>query len=178
MKASKMKAPRPQISVTAKHYEQGIKQSSSHCAIELAFQEQAPWARNILVDTQTIRASDPENGLRYIWYTPNIVTSAIIAWDYGVVPAPFSFRLRGAQIISMRTRSGRDRKNQLVHKLGRRKMTRTPGDSKKRMRATIIGGRAPPTNPLGARRIFGRKGLGIAGIKHPFELLLEAHAPK
>jgi hypothetical protein len=52
-----------------------------------------PWAKLVKVDLQSIRLTDPENNLRYLFLTPGIPQAALVTWDEGVKPQPFSFQL-------------------------------------------------------------------------------------
>jgi len=130
-----------------------------------AIRDCVPSAINIIVDIQTIRWSDSKTGLRYIYLTPAFVIAILLAWDEGFKPKPFKFRLRAAQITSMRktktvTKAGkRSQKSRRVHKLGSRKTVIESGDLRKRMRPTVIGGRAPQLTRFSNQRIFGSRKL-------------------
>jgi hypothetical protein len=163
-------APRPEIHVTEEDIDAAMPQNSKHCMIVLAIRRAVPSAIKILVDIQTIRWTDKKKGLRYIYFTPDKALIALVQFDYGLKPKPFSFRLRGAQIVSARIRTrGEDKR--VVHKLGRRKVSIAPNQKKKiRIRPDILGGKAPPLSRVSqqkafsSHRHFGRRGLSMADI--------------
>src|SRR5262245_42658904 len=153
---------RPLVSVTDMDIETAMPKKSGHCMVADAVKRAFPEVTNVIVDMQTIRWSDKRKGLRYTYFTPARVMAILIAWDQGIKPKPFSFRLRGPHITTMRTelpkKSGK-RKRKLVHKLGKRKRHASKA-KRARSRAaegeTTIGGKP---RPLLSRqdRIFGSR---------------------
>lgn len=110
------RAPNLLVKVTQRHIDTALPQDSEHCMIADAIRDAFGGAKNISVDTATIRFTDPKKGLRYIYFTPAIAQSAVIGWDHGELPAPFEFYTgRAAQILSMR-KGGRGEKSVRVHK--------------------------------------------------------------
>src|SRR5262252_8065031 len=111
---------RPAINVSEMEIEIAMAKKSGHCMIALAVKRAFPEVTAVTVDFQTIRWSDKRKGLRYTYFTPAKVMAVLIAWDQGIKPKPFSFRLRGPQITTMRTQKpGEDRKR--IHKFGKKK---------------------------------------------------------
>src|SRR6266702_2903704 len=65
-----------------------------------------PWARNVTVDIQTIRLSDPDRGVRFTYLTPRQAQLALLDFDAGEPVEPFNFVLprRSAHVQWMRRR--------------------------------------------------------------------------
>lgn len=162
------KAPRPVIDVGEAHIERAVRRDSSHCAIADAIGEQLPDARNISVDLQTIRWSDPTVGSRYIYLTPRCAQELLIAVDEGWEDLihPIRFELRNPQIVPMRrtvTDPNGIRRKTPYGKTELKKADRQgTGGSLVR-----TGGKPPPLaalansprHTLGKRRAFGLKSL-------------------
>jgi len=81
---------------------------SHHCMIADAFKRKYPEFKNVAVDLRTIRFSDAEKGLRYIYETPHSAAVALVLFDEGEEPKPFWVELRYCQVTSM-WKSGTDR---------------------------------------------------------------------
>ena len=142
---------RPLINVTEMEIESAMTKKSGHCMIANSVKRTFPEVTNVNVDFQTIRWSDKRKGLRYTYFTPAQVMAILIAWDQGIKPKPFSFRLRGPHITTMRTdlpRKSGKRKRKIVHKFGKRQI------AAKKPR-TVVGGKSLPILPSGRDRIFG-----------------------
>jgi hypothetical protein len=71
---------------------------SSHCMIAEAVKVAFPGATYVSVDLQTIRFSDPAKRQRYTYLTPRSAQIALIEFDQGTTPEPFSFHLRHGQV--------------------------------------------------------------------------------
>lgn len=85
--------PQLRVTVSQRVIDGACRADSSHCMIADAVRECYPWARNITVDVQTIRLSDPENGVRYAYLTPRQAQLALLDFDAGVKTEPFAFTL-------------------------------------------------------------------------------------
>lgn len=96
------RAPQVTISVTKEIIDTAIRRDSKNCMIAETIAATVPNARNILVDTSTIRWSDRDKGLRYTYQTPTIVRDSIFKFDFGHEVEPFSFLLRGAWVSGIR----------------------------------------------------------------------------
>jgi len=95
----RLTSPRITIVITAEIIAQSVARHSGHCFIAEAIRAAYPHFTTVTVDLATIRFSDPEKRLRYIYLTPRIVQVAIILFDRGEPPEPFRFVLwRAAQI--------------------------------------------------------------------------------
>jgi hypothetical protein len=107
-RAKTPKAPRTIVHVTAETIQRSIDldgRAKSHiCAVAEAVKLAAPSARNVSVDIQTIRYSDPEKGLRYVYMTPRAAQLALIKFDQGEIPEPFTFKFQStnAQVCRIR----------------------------------------------------------------------------
>ena len=180
------KAPRITISVTSELIEHSIKRDSSHCMIAEAIKDTVPGISPPSVDIQTIRFSDPKKRLRYTYLTPRIAQLAIIQFDQGKEPEPFSFQLRKAHVTTMyhRKQVSTPRgpltvKEQERYNKGLGKMPKYPNqgtlvpDHPELTKETLvdrkgskamsipdrIGGSPPPTTNIGRRRVFGLRAL-------------------
>lgn len=164
----KPKTPRPIIDVGEPHCERAIQRDSSHCAVADAIAEQVPNARNISVDLQTIRWSDPSVGLRYIYLTPRPAQEMLIAIDEGWddLVKPIRFELRNAQVVPMKRRVTDT--NGVRKQTPYGKTTLAKADRQGTGGSLIrTGGKPPPLaalansprKTLGKRRAFGLKSL-------------------
>jgi hypothetical protein len=93
--------PRVDVNVTKPIMDLSKGRNSSHCMIAEALRDARPDAASISVDLQTIRFSLPNRRLRYTYLTPRIAQLALIKFDQGQMPEPFSFSLKGAHVTSM-----------------------------------------------------------------------------
>ena len=168
------RSPRVDVTVTEEVIEGSKKRDSSHCMIAEAVKASFPDAKLVSVDLQTIRFSDPKKGLRYTYLTPRIGQVALIEFDQGVTPEPFSMRLQRGQVTAIRKNrdplqgnlTEEERAARREHgAMGgharaealRRSTIRTEG--KDRPTPEKVGGRTPPTTPFARRRAFGLRAL-------------------
>lgn len=91
-------SPDRNIVVDADTIERSVIGVSSHCMIAEAIKKAVPDARAVAVDLQTIRWSDRERRIRYVYLTPPSVQQALVDFDQGELIEPFTFRVRHAQI--------------------------------------------------------------------------------
>jgi hypothetical protein len=161
------KAPRVAVQVTREIIDSAEQRDSSHCMIAEAVKAAVPGAAKVSVDLQTIRFTDPQRRLRYVYLTPRQAQLALVAFDQGLHTDPFSMTLRGAQVL----------------KVGDPKAPRPEGKTPpmpegKRVELVqrqndhpgvpeVVGGYAPPVAALsntrygGKRRAFGLRGLHL-----------------
>src|SRR5688572_3877236 len=100
MKMSKRtNAPRLKVEVTKDIIDHAVERNSNHCMLADALKASHPHLKFISVDIQTIRATDLEKRQRYVWLTPRSTQLAIINFDQGQRPAPFSYQLREGQTV-------------------------------------------------------------------------------
>jgi len=93
---------RVDVAVTPEVIETAVEGDSGHCMIADAVKAALPDARNISVDLQTIRFSDPKKRMRYVYLTPRMAQLALVDFDAGEKPEPFTFRLDRAHIVAMK----------------------------------------------------------------------------
>ena len=137
------RAPRGTVNVLQEHIDEGIRKSSTHCAIAEAVRLAFPQATEVFVDLQTIRWSDRARGFRYTYLTPPIAQQYLLHFDAGVKCRPFSFNLRGATTSSVRVivRRGDGKKTEkLRHRLGRKRLLPPDAGSP----SEVYGGGKPP----------------------------------
>lgn len=132
---------------------------SSHCMIADAIQRAIPEARYVSVDLATIRFTDLSAGVRYIYLTPRGAQEALLKFDQGEKPEPFSLRLEGAHVLV----AGNAKK-------ARATLAHNPKSGTKE-KPVKVGGISPPMGPLkggaltgattrtGRRREFGLRAI-------------------
>ena len=81
------------VRVKRDNIDNAVVRNSSLCMTADAIQQAMPWAKHISVDTQSIRFSDPKSKKRFVFLTPANAQRAILEYDSGQKPAPFSFQL-------------------------------------------------------------------------------------
>lgn len=143
--------------VTKDLIDSAVRGDSGHCMIAEAVKAARPEAEYVSVDIQTIRFSDRGKRLRYIYLTPRVAADAILDFDQGVSPEPFSFRLRNAHVLGMRDRDGT-----VPNGLGKTHVARSDHDGPDGV-PRLVGGQAPkkgalsfpPPRNTGRRREFG-----------------------
>jgi hypothetical protein len=151
------RAPAPKISITPDIIAAACVRNSSKCMVSDQIHESIPGACYISTDLQTIRWTDKKKGLRYVYLTPRNVQIAIVDFDKGIKPAPFSFRLRGGAVHLSQTDQRhrphriRDRVSKTKAKIVKRGHRGTVPD--------IVGGRTPPIASA-HMRTFGLRNLG------------------
>jgi hypothetical protein len=147
------------VEVTQEIIDRSAVRDSSHCMIAEAVKAAYPTATYISVDLATIRFTDESAGFRYIYLTPQKAQAALLDFDQGDKPAPFSFRTRAAQIMRSGRKSGS----------GSRAATLQPNDGSDRV-PVKIGGDLPPVGPLvggrpgGGSRTGRRRAFGLRAI--------------
>ncbi len=159
----KNQAPRLMISLTEDIIQNSKQRDSSHCMIATGVRAAFPEALRVAVDIQTIRFSDPAKSLRYTYLTPRVAQEAIIDFDQGVTPEPFTFQLRQGQV----TRS----KHRLSDSGSARQLSTTEKDSVLAMLADgyniTEAARAHECARSTVRRIRDRKALSLPQLVDP-----------
>jgi hypothetical protein len=148
------KSPRIPIKVTQANIDRSTVADSSHCMIADAVKETVPRAAYVSVDLATIRFTDLEAGIRYVYLTPRQAQLALLEFDNGEKPEPFSFRLEGAHMLA----TGNARKAKATLKPQAESSTQgTPPERR--------NGKTPPIGPLqgGANLARPRKGTAAKG---------------
>lgn len=159
-------APRITVELTQEAIDDGISRDSGHCMFAEAIKASFPQAQKVSVDLQTMRFSDLAKGYRYTYLTPRIAQLALLNYDHGTKPEPFSFQLRNGHV----TRAGSREKRRLQLSSGRAKAKIAKAQLSK---ATLVvtkqdalggvpravGGKTPPTTPFARRRAFGLRAI-------------------
>jgi hypothetical protein len=143
---STKRSPRLVIDVPQDIIETSTERDSSHCMIADAIARAVPQAKYISVDLATIRFTDLDAGVRYIYLTPRPAQAALLAFDQGEKPEPFKLRLEGAHVLA----TGNARK-------ARATLQQDPRGGK--TPPVRVGGQSPPLGPLqgGAKLDNARK---------------------
>lgn len=129
------------------------RENSNACMVAETIKKAKPRLQYIAVDIQTVRATDPKKGERYIWLTPRSIQQKIIDFDKGKRVEPFSFRLDDGQTIPSGRNPSWKKKTSTKAKLRK--------SATKRARTSVpvkVGGKAPP-KAIGSRRAFGLRAL-------------------
>jgi hypothetical protein len=156
---------RLQLEVTQDIIDRSCVADSSHCMIADAVRRAVPDARSVTVDIQTIRYSLPGTRKRYLYLTPRQAQLALLDFDAGQKPQPFTAQLRPAMITAMRGnartprpeykethRASLDKAREFSPARGRAKLGGPVGNPRR------DGGQPPPTGALAAGRGTGRTG--------------------
>lgn len=104
------KIPTLKIELTKKNYEQAVRASSGSCLVADAIKEQYPKFSSVHVDVATIRFSDKERGVRYLYLTPPSVYQTLLFFDQGwqEIKLPKKLRIGTPVKIIPMTRSASD----------------------------------------------------------------------
>jgi hypothetical protein len=152
------KGPAVRVSVRKEHITTAVEANSTKCWIAEAVRAAIPKAQNVAVDVATTRFSDLEAGYRYVYLTPYAAQKALLEFDEGITPAPFSFLLRNAHVTRAGTqpatkarRANTKAKRQKHHDPVQ--MIRTERDAEKGALPRRAGGKRPPQ--LRSLRQFG-----------------------
>lgn len=169
------RGPKLRVEITKEIIDEATRRDSNHCMIADAIKSIRPDATGIAVDLATIRFTDRKKAARFTFLTPRIAQAALVNFDQGRPPEPFSFLLRGAQV----TRSGRSwrshakRESTPAQKEAITKATKARfGKTRLRNAGTgnvpdRIGGHTPPLQrskdnvPFSRRRAFGLRALEL-----------------
>lgn len=92
------------VNITDELVQRACQRDSRHCMIAEAIKLTRPDYKNILVDLQTIRWTNPRTGKRYICLTPEAAGQALVLFDRGEPVQPFTLNLKPAQVTSVVTR--------------------------------------------------------------------------
>jgi hypothetical protein len=151
-----------------------------------------PNAYAVSVDIQCIRWSDREKGLRYVYLTPATAQIALVEFDQGVEPQPFSFQLRNGQVTPMyrNAKTAKSNKQERIAKLEAKLANKTITEAERRglgvMKANVAraealrkakvvpdedrrtvsrqGGRRPPMAALANNRKGQRRIFGLRSL--------------
>lgn len=163
------KAHMPTLAITQDIIDTSCVADSSHCMIADAVRKAFPAAHSVTVDIQTIRFSLPEKNTRYVYLTPRIAQMALLDFDAGIKPEPFTFTLRGAFKAPMRTRNPRkpmspEHREKVAAGAAkarsyapRAQVVKHQGNEEHGIEAKRVGGRTPPIGALAAGKTGRRR---------------------
>lgn len=174
------------VSVTDEEIQTAIPKNSGHCmiadAVKRCFREKFKYSpKSVQVDLQSIRLTDGEKKLRYLYLTPPAAQSALLEFDHGIQPTPFQMLLKGGQVLSVYKGPRGSESPASAKKNAARKAAisryknrlRVAKDGNRAPTVTKIGGSEPPEAVLsGQRRVFGLKLSAIRARKAPSSLPL------
>jgi hypothetical protein len=152
-KPRRPRAPKLRVEVTRENIEQSTTRDSSHCMIAEAVKLAFPGAYRVSVDLQTIRFGDAKKRLRYTYLTPRRAQLALVDFDQGVLPEPFTISLRNGQVTASQAAQKRNLTNSRLSKAALT-VRGTAG-----MVPDRTGGKPPPKSGHGRIRAFGLRGL-------------------
>jgi hypothetical protein len=165
-------APRIKVIVTKEIIATAMPADSGHCMIADALVLSYPAAAFPSADLATIRCSDIEKGLRYIYLTPRSAQEALIRFDQGERPEPFAFELRSGQTTQpskrLTVRRSDGSKMRPRKRKSRNKSSRLVGTNDGAI-PQIRGGSPPPMGALaggsiGAVRASRRRSFGLRSM--------------
>jgi hypothetical protein len=174
-KSPAISLPQFMVHVTQADIDVAIPANSGHCMIADAVKRAFSRSRRrsafaVSVDLQTIRFTNLEKRVRYVYLTPPVAQRGLLQFDQGIKPTPFSFRLRHGQVMPMfgsvpgrkGTKKTQKKAKLQVQVIGSRNKGRVE-------RRVTVGGKAPPPAVLaGNRRTFGIRLAG--GLDGPTQL--------
>ena len=91
---SRPRAPRVTVTIDRETIESSVRRDSRHCMIAEALKQAMPSMTSVTVDLASIRFTDPARRLRFVYITPRPAQIALIDFDRGVMPKPFSVVLK------------------------------------------------------------------------------------
>jgi hypothetical protein len=100
--ANAPRAPHVTITLTEEIIKESTQRDSKNCMVAETIAATVPNASNVVVDAATIRWSDLDKGLRYVYITPNVVRDSILRFDLGMDIEPYAFVLRKAWVTGIR----------------------------------------------------------------------------
>jgi hypothetical protein len=154
--------------------ETALPANSGHCmisdAVKLTAKRKGWKIGKVLTDLQTIRFTDLKRKIRYVCFTPRVGQLALLAFDQGKKPEPFSFRLKPVQVIAPSEKQVK----KTAEKAGKGPSKPRAAIRKGSTRPIKHGGMALATS-VGLRREFGMRQLGV--YQPPTETATAAEVP-
>ncbi len=153
------------VHVTQETIDRAIPKESTVCMIAEAIKLAFDGASNVSVDMQTCRVTDKKRGLRYIYVTPRAAGLALLQFDAGIKPEPFSMILKNGRVLN----ANKKKKHKGLERVSLRRMK---GDD-----VIPVGGREPPRIGKGLSALKRRRVFGVRLPSGPIgKQLLEAEA--
>ena len=154
-KPARLLSPRVTVSVTKRAIDQGIRSDAAYCVVAEALRQVLPpETRNISVDMGSIRWTDPVKNIRYAYICPRVCQIALVRFDRGVRPEPFTFNLRQAAHLSrgkVRPSPAQIETAALKKLAGKKRTPNLPPEKRRvmRPRKDILSAIEDPTTQLG-----------------------------
>lgn len=149
------------VNITRADIEQGIERDPNCCVIACAIKREHPELSHVSVDLATIRATDKEKRLRYIWFTPPSFQGVIVATDQGLRKKikPGSASLLTGQILELPPagKSRRRKSGTRKRPVAKKRLIRPNGGNNVPI---VVGGKEPPVI-VGQTRGFGLRSLRV-----------------
>jgi len=168
VRAIRNKFGKPYIHITQKEVEGGIVADSRKCMIAEAVKNCLPNVKNVAVDLATIRFTDTKTGSRYTYMTPRAAQQALVQFDNGQKPEPFSIRLQ--TLFQIRPKSVIARRNPTKGIVFEKEY----GENIAPKAPIKVGGQPMPKATLGYIRRFGLRSLPTGTPGGKMELPKEA----
>ena len=103
-------SPRPRLDITQDLIDEATRQDSGHCVIADAIKSLVKGASNVSVDLATIRWTDREAGVRYVYLTPIPAQQLLLSFDYGMPIEPQQIRMGfAAQVVEVTAKNKVDK---------------------------------------------------------------------
>lgn len=163
-KTRRPRAPQLTLTATAEIIAQAVPKDSGHCiwadAMKAALTEKGIKWKSVAVDLQTMRFTDADKQLRYVYLTPRPAQITLLQLEADIRPQPLTVKVRGGQVTKA---------NSYVKPFRKPAM---PDGNKTELQPNghipnIIGGKRPPMAGLafrGRRREFGMRGVRISDV--------------
>jgi hypothetical protein len=138
------------VTVTRELIDRATTRDSHHCMIAEAIKEATPLLKNISVDLQTIRYTDPRTKTRYTCLTPPAAAHALVEFDQGRAVEPFVLSLQPVHKVAALTTAGkRDRHGDLIRSRTRTRRQKPVVKESGSRSLVVEGGPSLPHGHLG-----------------------------
>lgn len=94
------------VSVGQEEIDNAHRANSQKCMVHQSIERDYPTLKNIVVDKNQVRVTDPDRNVIYTFDMAPLAKAAILKWDAGEPVQPFSFKLRHPIIRNRVKRSG------------------------------------------------------------------------
>jgi hypothetical protein len=132
------------VAVGQSEIDHAIRANSRKCMIHQSIERDYPSLKNIVVDKNQVRVTDPDRDVIYTFDMAPLAKAAILKWDAGETIQPFEFRLRHP-IVRQRIKRNDGRKG-------------TSNDRAARSLGVVPTPKTPVSRAMAGRdRVFGAK---------------------
>lgn len=157
--STRPRSPRVHVVIDPETITGAVRRDSRHCMIAEAIKRAMPELTSVSVDVASIRFTEPKRRVRFTYMTPPIAQHALVDFDQGQQPEPFSFTLNRPAHIT---------RNRPVHDstLTKEQRQKLDADRQKASRAAMNIIRAPnDTEPFKPPRDYAKK--IVAALEDP-----------